>query len=78
MAEFRWTAQQLAHILASEAASILPKIKAPINTPLGNFDGVALHYPVVLVPILRSGLALLPAFIEFFPMLVWMCWIKKG
>lgn len=67
MAEFRWTAQQLAHILASETASILPKVKLPITTPLGNFDGVTLRYSVVLVPILRSGLALLPSFIEFFP-----------
>lgn len=65
--EFRHAANQLAHILASEMAAMLPREKFHINTPIAPFEGVKLAQPVILVPILRSGLALLPAFIEFFP-----------
>lgn len=50
--DFRIAAHEIAHILAQEAGRRARKLKSK---------------RIVLVPILRSGLALLPAFIEKFP-----------
>lgn len=65
-ATFRQTAQRLAQILAHEAAEHLALAPTNIQTPLAATSGVKLARPVVLVPILRSGITLLPAFLEFF------------
>jgi uracil phosphoribosyltransferase len=67
MAQFREASDKLALILASEIASFLEKETIEIETPLAKTKGVRFKRPHVLIPILRSGLALLPAFIRFFP-----------
>lgn len=68
MAQFRLTSHQLALILAHEIGNRLPKSQKAITTPLGvSFEVPYVAEPLMLVPVLRSGLALLPAFLEFFP-----------
>ena len=66
-AEFRRAAQELASILAYETVAMLPHKSIDIMTPVAPFSGTALSDPVVLVPILRSGLTLVPAFVDYFP-----------
>jgi uracil phosphoribosyltransferase len=66
-AEFRLHAHQLAHCLAQQAVDHLKPTPIKVTTPFGKADGIAFTQPLVLVPILRSGLVLLPAFVELFP-----------
>ena len=67
--QFRATAHQLALILAHEATAFIPTKTESIITPLeAPFTGTVWAQPITLVPILRSGLALLPAFLHYFPM----------
>lgn len=65
-ADFRKAADDLALILAGEAAEFLPKEKFTMQTPLAKTAGYRIKNKVVLVPILRAGLALLPAFLKTF------------
>lgn len=64
---FRKTADQLALILAAEAASFLPLTQKSVDTPFGVFSGKQLVSEILLVPILRAGIALLPPFLQLFP-----------
>jgi len=54
-------------MLAAQAAGHLEKQDVSVQTPLAKAHGKQLVHETVLVPILRSGLALLPAFISTFP-----------
>jgi uracil phosphoribosyltransferase len=65
--QFRQAAHRLSHLLAAEASSQLPLQGVKVQTPLSSSPGSVLSHRVVLVPILRAGLALLPAFEELFP-----------
>lgn len=65
-AEFRSAAHQLARYLANEAGSYLEKESYSVQSPLSSTTGWRLKNKVVLVPILRSGLALLSTFLESF------------
>ncbi len=66
--QFRDSAHQLALIMAQEATTYLPTKPHVITTPLeAPFNGTTWAQPVTLIPILRSGLALLPAFLNYFP-----------
>lgn len=64
--EFRRAAGKLAYLLAVETGSVLKRETFRIRTPLAETDGERLVSKLVLVPILRSGLALLPEFMEIF------------
>jgi uracil phosphoribosyltransferase len=66
-AEFRYVAMQLAGLLALEAESIIETKKISVETPITKTTGLKIGKNIILIPILRSGLALLPAFIEQFP-----------
>lgn len=66
-ADFRKAADDLALILANETAEFLPKEKFAIQTPLTKTAGYKFKNEIMLVPILRAGLALLPAFLKTFP-----------
>lgn len=66
-AAFRNAANQLTHLLAYEAISHLDTSSYTLETPFAQTSGARITYPITLVPILRSGLAMLPAFLEFFP-----------
>jgi uracil phosphoribosyltransferase len=64
---FRKAAHQLAALLAAEASAIVTQDPKMVKTPIGQAEGASISCRVVLVPILRAGLALLPAFLKYFP-----------
>ncbi len=64
---FRQTAHQLGSIMASESDSFLSKKKSSIETPLAKTEVENIETSPTLVPILRSGTALLPSFLFFYP-----------
>lgn len=66
MTDFRKAAHQLALVLAHEAADYVATKKVPVATPLGTTEGIVWQRPIVLAPILRSGITMLPAFLEYF------------
>ncbi len=64
---FRQAAHQLSALLAAEASDLINEDAKTVKTPVGQAEGAYVSQRVVLVPILRAGLALLPAFLEYFP-----------
>lgn len=64
--QFRLAAARLAEILAYEAASTIEAEPVSIETPISRASGLVITKPIVLIPIMRSGLALLPAFLKVF------------
>jgi uracil phosphoribosyltransferase len=64
---FRQAAHQLASLLAAEASNFVDEEPKMIKTPMGEAEGTFIDERVVLIPILRAGLVLLPAFIHYFP-----------
>lgn len=66
-ASYRDATEKLASLLALEAAAALPHEKISVETPIAPVAGVRLSHDVVLVPVLRSGLALLYPFLRYFP-----------
>lgn len=65
--EFRKAADLLGTVLAVECDSLFPKATIFVETPLARTHGTCFKHPFVLVPILRSGLTLLPPFMRFHP-----------
>ena len=65
-ADFRLYANKLAYILATEVAASLERRSVTVKTPLATAQGYEFAGSVVLVPILRSGIALLYPFLDFF------------
>lgn len=65
-ADFRKAADDLAMILATETSNFLERQKTSIQTPFTKTTGHKIKNKIILVPILRAGLALLPAFLETF------------
>jgi len=65
-AEFRKTAEQLTNILAQEAMQHLQTESTNLETPLAQTTGLKLANPVVLVPILRSGITMVHSFLHYF------------
>jgi uracil phosphoribosyltransferase len=63
---FRKASNTLAEILAAECASMVAQEPVSVQTPIGPATGRRLEAQVVLIPILRAGLALLPAFLRLF------------
>lgn len=64
---FRHATEQLSHLLAGEAGQHVKTIKTTVSTPLMATEGEKLTEKLVIAPILRAGLAMLPAFLRFFP-----------
>ena len=64
---FRQAAHQLAALLAAEASALATEEPKMVKTPLGQAEGASISQRVVLVPILRAGLILVPAFLKYFP-----------
>ncbi len=64
---FRRLARLLTTILALEATTDLPTVATPITTPLEAMEGQTLAQGLVVIPILRAGLAMLEPFLELFP-----------
>ncbi len=66
-ADFRRASDQLAALLCAEALAKLPAVRETIETPLGTVEGSRMPTEVMLAPIVRAGLALLPAFLQALP-----------
>ncbi|HSW86310.1 MAG TPA: uracil phosphoribosyltransferase [Rhabdochlamydiaceae bacterium] len=64
--QFRKAADKLARLIAAESAGVLGHETIQIETPLGPASGYRTIQNIVLIPILRSGIALLPAFLDVF------------
>jgi uracil phosphoribosyltransferase len=63
---FRSAALKLSHLLAQETLELVKVKKVKIQTPLAETNGEILDKNIVLIPILRSGVALLPTFLYYF------------
>ncbi len=64
--EFRRAADRLAHTLAVEVGESFEHQEIDLQTPLKKSSGVRLKHPIVLIPILRVGLALFYPFLNYF------------
>jgi len=64
---FRTAADQLSNVMAIESAAILTKTTTSLETPMAPTHGVRFKPSIMLVPILRSGLVMLPAFLRYHP-----------
>jgi uracil phosphoribosyltransferase len=65
--EFRMMSNRIATILALECTKTLNTHSVKVTTPLDSCHGEFLSDPIVLVPVLRAGLGLLPAFLDLYP-----------
>lgn len=65
MPDFRRAANQLAEIIAADVVSALPGEPITIETPLAITKGFKVTQKIVLVPIYRSGIVLLPPFMSY-------------
>lgn len=66
VSEFRKTAQKLADLLASETVEELKQKSCSVETPFGKTKGHKIIKQIILIPILRAGMALLPSFLSYF------------
>lgn len=66
-AEFRSAMKRIAIILAYHALKELPLKSFEITTPVEKTTGFDINQEIVIVPILRAGLGLAEAFIQFIP-----------
>ncbi len=64
---FRDAAHRLADLLAAEVAKQLPTKMVTVQTPFEKAKGIAYAGPQLIVPVLRSGIAMLPSFLSYFP-----------
>ena len=64
---FRQMAHRLSLLLAIEATRDLPTETRTVETPLGSATGESVAGNVVVVPVLRAGLGMLPAVLEVVP-----------
>lgn len=64
--DYRDAAEKLGYILAAEASDMLEKESFQIHTPLTYSTGFKYKNPIILIPVLRSGIALLNPFLKFF------------
>lgn len=64
---FRMAAHRLADLLAAEVAKQLPTKTVSVQTPLAKAEGIEYAGPHLIVPVLRSGIAMLSSFLNYFP-----------
>lgn len=64
---FRQLAGRISVLLAAEALRDVPTVPETVVTPLGPARGARVHTDVVLVPVLRAGLGMLPGMLELVP-----------
>lgn len=65
--QFRLFCRHLSLLLALEATRDLAVKRVQVQTPLEPCEGTALAQPLVVVPILRAGLGMMEAIVDFFP-----------
>lgn len=66
-AEFRKASDQLAHLLCADTFAKLTQGQLNIQTPNAPTTGVPMPDDVMVVPIMRAALSLMPAFIQMLP-----------
>lgn len=64
---FRRAASRISTLLAAEALRDLPSEPATVVTPLGPAEGRVVRKDVVVIPVLRAGLAMLDAIVGLVP-----------
>lgn len=64
---FRQLAGRISVLLAAEALRDVPSEPGTVETPLGPAHGRRVRTDVVLVPVLRAGLGMLPGMMELVP-----------
>lgn len=67
IAQFRRHTHRLSRMLVLEATRALAQRASTVQSPLEPHDGQEIATPIVLVPVLRAGLAMLFAGIDLFP-----------
>lgn len=65
--EFRRLGRRISYVLIAEATRDLPCADASVETPLERTAVKRLARPVVAIPVLRAGLAMLEPFLELVP-----------
>ncbi len=65
--QFRTSADEVSEVLAIESGKFIQTESCVVETPLAETTGIAFVDDIVLIPILRSGLVLLPAFLKRYP-----------
>lgn len=64
---FRQLAGRISVLLGAEALRDLPTTSEMVKTPLGPANGQRVRQDVVLAPVLRAGLGMLPGMLELVP-----------
>ena len=65
--EFRRCLAEVATLMVYEATRDFPTRKVTVNTPLAPANGYELTREVILVPVLRAGLGMLPSILQLIP-----------
>lgn len=65
--QYRQAAHQLCDLIATQATSLVVQDPIEVKTPLATTHGKKVPHRVILIPILRAGMAMLPSFLNFFP-----------
>ena len=66
--QFRALTERISLVLGAEALASLPHRPVQVTTPLGAADGRRIAGDVVIVPVLRAGLAMLSALLQLVPL----------
>jgi uracil phosphoribosyltransferase len=64
---FRALATRISVLMGAEALANLPQRGVEVSTPLGPAPGLRVAVDVVIVPVLRAGLGMLPGLLELVP-----------
>jgi len=64
---FRLLTERISLVIAAEAMASLPSRTVPITTPLAETTGQRIGVDVVVVPVMRAGLAMLPGLLQLVP-----------
>ncbi len=64
---FRVLATRISVLLGAEALAGLPQREVEVQTPIGPAPGLRIAVDVVIAPVLRAGLGMLPGLLELVP-----------
>jgi uracil phosphoribosyltransferase len=66
--QFRTLTERISLVLGAEALASLPQRHVQVTTPLGPAEGRRIGADVVVVPVMRAGLAMLPGLLQLVPL----------
>jgi uracil phosphoribosyltransferase len=66
--QFRTLTERISLVLGAEALASLPQRDVQVTTPLGPAEGRRIGADVVIVPVMRAGLAMLPGLLQLVPL----------